>query len=128
MVRVSLLDYYNAFQVEREEYTAYWYSGPDKHVCTEDPLEFYELMGETMQHNIRVIAWAAANKTPFYFSNTIFENIIARSDGWYRDFSTQELVMYPPGYEFKEYKQQGDEIEEFITNILVAPWLDTEIC
>ena len=123
-VQVTLLEYYNAFKVDRVEYTAYWYHGPDKHVCTEDVTEFYDALGNILHHNTRVIAWAAANKTPFYFSNTKYQNIIARSDGWYRDFGIEEVTMYPPGYEF----EQKVEYDEFITSILQAPWLETEIC
>lgn len=122
-VHVTLLKYYNAFRVDTCDYTAYWYDGPDKHVCTEDPDELVKQLGDVEEHNAKVITFAAANQSAFYYSNTKFQNIIARSDGMYRDFGVEEVVMYPIGYDFDA---KIEEYEDFITSILVAPWQETE--
>lgn len=123
-VQVTLLEYYNAFRVVTVNYTAYWYSASDKHVCTEDVDEFYDTLGNITDHNARVIAMSAVDKTAFYFSNTKYQNIVARSDGMYRDFGSESVIMFPAGYDFEAQL----EYDKFITSTWLAPWLESEIC
>jgi hypothetical protein len=126
-VRVSLLSYYNAFMVIDMERTYYWYEDDDVRICTEDIDEVENQLGNVLHHNAKVIAMSAFKHTHYYFCNTKWYNIIARSDGWFRDFGSEEVSMYPPGYDFNLKIEDTGEYD-FITSILLAPSEGIETC
>ncbi len=120
-VRVSVLPYYNAFMVIDMERTYYWYSDREGEICTEDYDEMVKALGNVLLHNQAIVALAVDTKSGFYFANTRWHNIIARSDGWYRDFGSEDVLMYPKGYDF-DAKCDYD----FITSTLLDPWKSNE--
>lgn len=126
-VQVSLLAYFNAFMVINMQQTYYWYEDEDVRICTEDIDELMDELGNVLHHNAKVIAMAAYRNTPYYFCNTKWPNIIARSDGMYRDFGSEEVTMYPKGYDFN-VKVDDARTYDFITSTLLALSEDIETC
>jgi len=105
--------------------TCYWYEDECVKIHTEDIDDIYDCLGTPSHHNIKVIALAAQSHKPFYFANTRHDNIIARSDGMFRDFGSKTLIMYPAGYDFDAVYKYDDL---FPTSTLEALWQDIEIC
>lgn len=127
-VQISLVDhYYNVFKIDTVLQTYYWYEDDDVRICTEDIDELTDELGNVLHHNAKVIAKSAFKNVPFYFCNTIFPNIIARSDMMYRDFGAEGVVMYPAGFDFN-VKVEEPKTYDFITSILLAPSEDIETC
>lgn len=112
--------------IDRER-TYYWYEDEDVRICTEDIDELENELGNVLHHNAKVIAMAAFKNKNYYFCNTKWTNIIARNDGWYRDFGSEEVSMYPPGYDF-DLKVDESSCYDFITSTLLAPFEDIETC
>ena len=102
---VEVTIYYNAFKIAQNDQVTYFYSDAEKTIQTDNLDDFYDCMGNVHAHNIRIIALSIINKMPYYFSNTSTPNIILRSDGWRRDFSQQDIMMYPPGYDFNAVEE-----------------------